>query len=129
MTKLALTLLLSLALVGVAVAEEESPTKELKRGFSEGKFVDEYFGITYAVEGLKEGIGFGSGGNRTLFSGKLPGSAQVEIVCNETDEELTSLQWRDKVKAQMEKDGKTRTDMATGDDPTPWIAFVQESFV
>jgi tetratricopeptide (TPR) repeat protein len=121
-------LLLPTLLLGTAVAEEEAPTEALKRGFHEGKFVDEYFGITYEVDGLKEGFGFGSGGNRILFSGKLSSTAEVEILCNEDAEELTSAEWRDKAKAQMEKDGKTRTDMATGDEPTPWITFVQESF-
>ena len=130
MRKLALTLLLCTALIGVAFAEDEAPTdaKAPKRGFDDGKFADAYFGVTYAVEGLKEGLGFGSGGDRILFSGKLAGSAEVEVVCNESAEELTSVQWRDKVKAQMEKDGKTRTEFATGDEPAPWITFVQESF-
>lgn len=128
MRKLALTLLLSVALVGVAAAGDEAPTKELKRGFQDGKFVDEYFGITYAVDGLAKGFGFGQGGDRVLFSGKLPGNADVEVLCNESPDELTSAQWRDRAREQMENDGKTRTEMATGDDPAPSITFVQESF-
>ena len=128
MRKLALSILLSVALLGVAFAEEEAPTKELKRGFEDGTFVDDYFGITYVVDGLKKGFGFGAGGDRVLFAGKLPGNADVEVLCNEAAEEMTSAQWRDKAKAQMAKDGKTRSEMATGDDPAPWITFVQESF-
>lgn len=127
MRNVALVLLLALLPLGSALAEE-APTKELKRGFDKGAFVDEYFGIQYAVDGLEEGFGFGAGGDRVLFSGKLPGNADVEILCNEQAEALTSAQWRDKAKAQMEKDDKTRTEMATGDDPAPWITFIQESF-
>ena len=127
MRNVALVLLLVLLPLGSALAED-APAKELKRGFDKGVFVDEYFGIRYAVDGLEEGFGFGAGGDRVLFIGKLPGNADVEVVCREQAEEMTSVQCRDRVVALMEKDDKTRTEMATGDEPAPWITFVQESF-
>jgi len=127
MWKITLSLLLAVGLLGTAVAEDETPAKELKRGFADGKFVDEYFGIRYAAEGLKEGYGFGTGGNRTLWSGKLPGNVDVEILCQESAQSRSGAEWRAKVKEVFAKDGQTRTEVQEGDDPVPWISFVQES--
>lgn len=127
MSKITLSVVLAVALLGSALAGDEAPAKEYKRGFADGKLVDEYFGITYASEGLREGYGFGTGGPRTLWSGKLPGNADVEIICQESEEPRSGAEWRARMKEAFAKDDQERTDFEEGDEPVPWVTFVQKS--
>lgn len=126
MRKTAIILLVVVGLVGSALADEAAP-KDLKRGFEEGKFVDEYFGIVYEADDLKEGFGFGLGGPNVLWSGKSADGVDIELICQEVPREMSGAQWLELAKRNWARDGKTRTEMEEGKEPQPWVLFTQES--
>jgi tetratricopeptide (TPR) repeat protein len=111
------TALCVLALATFAFAEQ--------RGFAEGKFLDDYFGIAYEAPELTEG--FSMGGPNVLFSGKAAGDVTVEIEAHESPADRTAAEWRAALEKSWEGDGKTRADLQRGEEPVPWITFVQES--
>ena len=132
MRNIALLTFLLVGLVGVAYAEdepagEEAPRPELKRGFDEGKFTDEYFGVVFEAPELKEGFGLGLGGNQVLWSGKCAGGVDVELICVEPREPMAAKALMENAKKAWAEDGKERKEMEEGLEPTPWVLFVQES--
>ena len=92
------------------------------QGFKDGKFTNEYFGITYEAEGLQAGDSVG--GPQLLFSGKLPSGAQVEVSIFERGKELTAKEWVAHARKVWSTDGRARTDWKEGSSPTEWVTFV-----
>ena len=119
---LALVLLVPLA---SALAEDEAPA--LKRGFADGKYVDEYFAVTYEAPELREGFAIGVGGPTVLWAGKCAGDVDVEIMVQEGPKEATAAEVRQMALDAWSKDGKERKEMEQGDGPPPHVLFVQES--
>jgi tetratricopeptide (TPR) repeat protein len=92
-----------------------------QRGFDAGRFVDEYFGLVYAADGLEEEPSAAA----ELFVGRLPGGVKLDITLHEAAQAIGGADCVALAKASWERDGGERTDMEEGVTPQPWARFTQ----
>lgn len=123
-------LALLLAPASVRADEEPAPAgpanpPPLRRGLVDGVFVDEYFGLRYACEGLKKGLGFG--GTNTLFTGVCGDGVEVEILIEEGATDADPAAALAAFKEAARKEGRRLLDLEEGAEPRPWVTHVQET--
>lgn len=97
----------------------------LRRGLADGVFVDEYFGLRYACEGLKKSLGFG--GTNTLFTGACGDGVEVEILIEEGAADADPAAQLAAFKEAARKEGRRLLDLEEGTEPRPWATHVQET--
>ena len=108
---------------GAAAAPKRAKPLE-PRKFEKGHLSDPYWGITYELPEVEEKKGERQAGR--LFDGSA-GRVQVDIGIWEYADELSAKDRRDAEKKKWEEKKREMKDAAQGDDPAPWITFVETS--
>ncbi len=120
----ALLTLVALAPLTLARAGDDAPS--IERGFSNGKYVDQYFGISYTIPGLVDEPSLEK--PMLLFGGKTSQGLEVAILIQESADAKSPAEWFAHVKKLVGEGDEKPTDVQEGQDPHPWMLYVKESW-
>jgi len=104
-----------------AIAAKKSA--KLVRGVESDAFVDEYFGIRFAAEGLSE-VERSGDQREVLFLGRTQSGLGVEISVEESAQDTADIDWLARAKARWDRKLPFRTETAEGKVPRAWTIFV-----
>jgi tetratricopeptide (TPR) repeat protein len=112
--------MLALLVLPVVAPAQETFGPPLKRGFADGRFEDEYFGIVYKTEGLQASLP-----TSFLFTGHVASGVVVEVGLRESSEIMDRKQWLDDVERGWSGDGAQRSAIEAGVAAYAWVRFDQ----
>ena len=120
---IACMLLLALSIAPCAAGELKLP--ELFRGVKDGAFVDEYFGLRLAAEGLESSPG--KPRDLLLFAGAASPDVEVGVRIAFEVKKPTAAALRDRLAEELKKATSKYRSIERGNEPAAWVAFEEES--